>query len=101
MPNAITATGMDIMLGSARQHQKQDREVEDRCGAEHPPGDGEADEVEEDEGDVVIPRCQPMPLWCSRNQWDLSLSCNKHRSLLQCPVLNRDRETSCALPWLA
>ena len=101
MPNAIIATGMDIMLGSARQHQKQDREVEDRCGAEHPPGDGEADEVEEDEGDVVIPRCQPMPHWCRRNQWDLSLSCNKHRSLLQCPVLNRDRETSCALPWPA
>ena len=97
MPNAITTTGMGIMLGSARQHQNQDREVDDRCGAKYPPGDGEADEVEEDEGDEVIPRCQPMPHWCSRNQWDLSLSCNKHRSLPRCPVQilrEEDRETS-------
>ena len=102
MPNAIIATGMDIMLGSARQHQKQDREVEDRCGAEHPPGDGEADEVkEDDEGDVVIPRCQPMPHWCRRNQWDLDLNCNRLRFHPQCPVLTKDRETSCALPWPA
>ena len=101
MPNATTAMGMDIMLGNAHQHQNHHRKVEDRCGVEYPPGDREADEVEDDEGDVEIPRCQRMPHWRSRNQWDLSLSCNKHRSLLQCPVLHRDRETSCALPWPA
>ena len=101
MPNAITAMGMDIMLGSARQRRNQHREGEDRCGAEYPPEDGEVDEVEEDEGDVVIPRCQLMPHWYRRNQWDLDLNCNRLRFHPQCPVLTKDRETSCALPWPA
>ena len=59
IPNAIIAMGMDIMLGSACQHQDQYRKVEDRCVAECPPEGAEVDEAEEDEGDVEIPKGQP------------------------------------------
>ena len=57
--------------------------------------------VVEDEGDVEVPKDQLMPHWCRRNQWGLDLNCNRHRFHPQCPVLTKDRETSCALPWPA
>ena len=42
----------------------------------------EADEEEDDEEDVPVLRCQPMPRWYSRNQQGLCLRCNRHKSLL-------------------
>lgn len=62
----------------------------------------EVDAVEEEEEeDVQVLKGQPMPRWYRRNQQGLDLRCNRYKSLLQCPVLNQDRETSCALPWPA
>ena len=88
MSNAIIAMGMVITLGNVHQHHEHHREAEDRCVVNGLLEDVEVDGEEEDEGDMQVPKCQSMPRWCHWNQQGLDLNCNRHRFLLQCPVLN-------------
>ena len=68
MPYAIIAMGMVTMLGSVHLHHARLREVEDRCVVDGQPEDDEVDEEEDNEEDVQVLRCQPMPRWYSWNQ---------------------------------
>ena len=82
MPNAIIAMGMVITLGNVHQHHEHHREAENICVVDGLLEDTKVDVEEEDEGDMLVPRCQPMPHWCRWNQQGLDLNCNRHKSLL-------------------
>ena len=64
IPNAIIAMGMVITLGNVHQHHEHHRDAEDRCVVDGVLEDVEVDGEEEDEGDVQVSRCQPIPRWC-------------------------------------